>query len=56
MNKGFQFFQDENGQGMIEYALIVALIAVVVIISLQFLGPVIKEKLGNTGNTIDISV
>ena len=30
-----RFFKDESGQGMVEYALIIALIAIVVIVALS---------------------
>ena len=36
--------KEEKGQGMVEYALLVALIAVVVIAGLVILGPIIKDK------------
>lgn len=36
--------KEEKGQGMVEYALLVALIAVVVIVALVALGPVIADK------------
>lgn len=36
--------KEEKGQGMVEYALLVALIAVVVIAGLVILGPIIKQK------------
>lgn len=34
---------DEEGQGLVEYALILVLVAVVVIVALTVLGPVIGE-------------
>jgi len=37
-----KFFKDESGQGMVEYGLIIALIAVVVVVALVALGPKIK--------------
>ena len=55
MNKFMSFLRDEDGQGMIEYALIIALIAVVVLVALSFLGPIIKNKFGNIGNTVEQS-
>lgn len=49
-------FEDESGQGMVEYGLILALVAVVVIVALTFMGDQIKdifqsigEKLGGVG-------
>lgn len=39
MNKLMSFFKDENGQGMLEYGLIITLIAIVVVAALLLLGP-----------------
>ncbi len=48
------FFRDENGQGMVEYALIIGLIAVVVIVAVAFVGRTINNKFFNTvGSGID---
>jgi pilus assembly protein Flp/PilA len=44
---------DEDGQGLAEYALILALIAIVAIIALIFLGSQISNKLSVIGDTID---
>jgi pilus assembly protein Flp/PilA len=44
--------RDEDGQGLAEYALILALIAIVVIIALQFLGGQIKTILSTVGNSV----
>jgi pilus assembly protein Flp/PilA len=41
-----------EGQGLVEYALILALIAIVVILALQFLGGSINTVLSTTGNSI----
>ncbi len=43
---------DEEGQGLAEYALILALIAIIAIISLIFLGNQISDKLSVVGNAI----
>ena len=43
---------DDSGQGLAEYALILALIAVIAIVSLIFLGSQISDKLSVVGNAI----
>jgi pilus assembly protein Flp/PilA len=43
---------EEEGQGLAEYALILALIAVVAIISLIFLGDTIADLMSYIGDTI----
>jgi pilus assembly protein Flp/PilA len=42
----------EEGQGLAEYALILALIAIVAIIALIFLGTQVSEILSDVGNSI----
>ena len=42
----------ERGQGLAEYALILALIAIVAIVALIFLGGQISEILSRTGDSI----
>jgi pilus assembly protein Flp/PilA len=44
---------EEDGQGLAEYALILALIAVIAIIAMLFLGNQISDKLSTIGSTID---
>ena len=44
---------DEGGQGLAEYALILALIAVVAIVALIFLGSQVNDKLSVIGTTIN---
>lgn len=39
-----RLFEEEEGQGMVEYALIIALIAVVVVLALGPLGEAIAQK------------
>jgi pilus assembly protein Flp/PilA len=45
-------FSDEDGQGLAEYALILALIAVIAIVALLFLGQQVSDKLTTVGQTI----
>ena len=44
--------QDEDGQGLAEYALILALIAVVSIVALLYLGGQISDKLSVIGDNL----
>ena len=44
--------QDEEGQGLAEYALILALIAIVAIIALLFLGGQISGILNTVGSSV----
>jgi pilus assembly protein Flp/PilA len=44
--------RDEDGQGLAEYALILALIAVVAIVALIFLGAQVSTILSTVGNSI----
>ena len=39
-----KFIKDENGQGMLEYVLIIALVAVVAIVALVAVRTVLKNK------------
>jgi len=43
---------DEDGQGLAEYALILALIAIAAIVALLFMGGQISSKLSTVGNTL----
>ena len=45
--------RDDNGQGLAEYALILALIAIIAIVALIFLGGQISSKLSVVGDTIN---
>ena len=47
-----RFIQDEEGASMVEYALLVALIAVVVIAAALFLGNQISDKFSEVGAKI----
>jgi pilus assembly protein Flp/PilA len=44
--------RDEEGQGLAEYALILALIAIVAIVALIFLGTQISDILSTVGNSV----
>lgn len=44
--------RDEDGQGLAEYALILALIAIVAIVALIFLGSQISDKLTVIGDAL----
>jgi pilus assembly protein Flp/PilA len=46
------FRSDDEGQGLAEYALILALIAIVAIIALMFLGGQVSAILSNVGNSV----
>ncbi len=46
------FSSDDEGQGLAEYALILALIAIVAIVALIFLGGAISGILSNVGKSI----
>ena len=44
--------RSERGQGLAEYALILALIAIVAIVSLIYLGSQVSDKLSVVGNAL----
>ena len=46
------FRRRETGQGLAEYALILALIAIVAIVALLFLGSQVSDKLSVVGNAL----
>lgn len=46
------FFRDENGQGMVEYALIIGLIAVVVILAVTLVGQAIRKRMNTVQSTL----
>ena len=46
------FRNDEDGQGLAEYALILALIAIIAIVALIFLGGQVSSILSNVGNSV----
>jgi len=46
------FAPKEKGQGLVEYALILVLVAIVVIAVLTFLGPIIGNVFSKVNNTL----
>jgi pilus assembly protein Flp/PilA len=46
-------FVDEEGQGLVEYALILVLIAIVVIAALTFLGTKVNDTFQNIGTKLN---
>jgi pilus assembly protein Flp/PilA len=47
-----RWFRHDDGQGLAEYALILALIAVVAIVALIFMGSQVSDKLNIIGTTL----
>ncbi len=47
-----RLFARSNGQGLVEYALIIALVAIVVIATLVLLGPQIASIFKNISNNL----
>ena len=47
-----RFGDDERGASLVEYALLVALIAVVCIVAVTFLGKSAESKFNNVGSSI----
>jgi pilus assembly protein Flp/PilA len=45
-------YRDEEGQGLAEYALILALIAILAIVALLFLGGQVSKTLSIVGNSL----
>jgi pilus assembly protein Flp/PilA len=47
-----QFIREEDGQGLVEYALIIAVIAIAVIVAMVFLREQIQNIFSNIGNNL----
>ena len=43
---------DEDGQTLVEYGLLLALIAIIVIVALLFLGPIVSQIFQNVGTNL----
>jgi len=46
------FIHEENGQGLVEYALIIAVIAIAVIVAMIFLRDQLSNIFSNIGNNL----
>ena len=47
-----QFMREEEGQGLVEYALIIAVIAIAVVVAMIFLRDQISNIFSNIGNNL----
>ena len=47
-----KLWRDERGQGLVEYALVIALVAIVAIAALQFLGSKANNTLNNAAGNL----
>ena len=47
-----RFWKDESGQGLVEYALIIAVIAITIIIAMIFLRDQLSNQFSNIGNNL----
>ena len=50
--KMLAFFRDDEGQGLVEYALIIAVIAIAVIVAMIFLRGQLQNIFSNIGNNL----
>ena len=46
------FFRDDEGQGLVDYALIIAVIAIAVIVAMIFLRGQLQNIFSNIGNNL----
>ena len=46
------FIRDDQGQGLVEYALIIAVIAIAVIVAMIFMRDAISNLFSNVGNNL----
>jgi len=53
MKKLIEFFKDEDGVTAIEYGLIAALIAIVIIGGVTLIGDSLNSKLSHSGSTVE---
>lgn len=53
MKNFMSFLKDEDGQGMVEYALIIGAIAIAAVVVLVAMGPKIKNKFSDVNDALD---
>ncbi len=46
--------EEEEGQTLVEYGLLLALIAIIVIVALIFLGPIVSRIFQNVGTSLQV--
>ncbi|HEY8830751.1 MAG TPA: Flp family type IVb pilin [Candidatus Limnocylindria bacterium] len=46
------FWRDDEGQGLVEYALIIAVIAIAVIVAMVFFRDALQNEFSNIGNNL----
>lgn len=54
MKKFVQFMKNEDGQGMVEYGLIIGLVAIAVIVALMALGPKIRDLFQGASDNLPV--
>lgn len=52
MKNFMSFLKDEDGQGMVEYALIIGAIAIAAVVVLVAMGPKIRDKFNEVNNIL----
>jgi len=52
MDRLHAIFNDESGQGLVEYALIITLVAIVAIVVLRTLGNSVSRSLNNAASSL----
>jgi pilus assembly protein Flp/PilA len=52
MSRVQAFLRDDSGQGLVEYALIIALVSIVAMAALQYLGAKASNTLNSVANTL----
>ncbi len=52
MKNFVSMLKDDRGQGLVEYALIIALVSIIAIAALKFLGAKASNTLNNAANTL----